>query len=667
MALNDRDEQHYKGCESCRGIDFKNTLRRHPSTLNGSPTRVSSPPPDCPTCRVLFDSSKRSYRLAPRNFLEAYRGFRRLTYEEASRRYLGYCSTCLDVDGKIFFPESRAALLRPRRLSSLFDPSLIISRLEKCKSFHPETCMPSPVGFPDRLIDCRTRTIVKGRAGMQYVALSYVWGLGVSGVMEVDILRPAITLSDRLPDELPQTIADAIAVTAMIGYRYIWIDMYCIDQTDLNDKHRQISHMDIVYAAADVTIIVAAGEDCHSGIPRVGKAPDKAQESVNLDGVTLYSFGPSVGTEVRESKWWARAWTFQEGLLSHRRIVFTNSQVFFECNTTTTAEAICGLELVRTRSQLKLYESIFDSGIFQSLMNGDKHFKGFFDGDTKELIYSPPDANSTINRFQTLARIYTEKSLSFESDALNAFNAISMSFATGNLESAVADSGARSIVLNLSGVPFSPEPEHLQLSLTNGLLWSHVHAERREFLPTWTWAGYKGIVDWEVFVETPYWVINSIKVEDTTAFDVSELADLPRRSTLLHVREILVTAPIVKRDMWKGIAFSDGKWKGRPNDPWGKFIFASPVSHGFKNASAYLLPALQSGRWEALCAGSSRRTATLALYIVQTNVDGSSMRVGLAEMRYGWKDSSGEQANRENDGLRTFLDKGTVERLVRLV
>lgn len=671
-------------CDSCRHIDIKKTLLRKPSTLSGSDTIIRIPlvglegtdshPPssDCAFCKFVSGSkARRAYKLAPRNFLEAYRGFRQSAYAEQPKKYLEYGSTCLEVDDGLFFlPKTEVRLLAPRPVPGMFDPELGRSWVRKCASFHQPTCTPRSIGFPERVIECSTRTIIPGTRGVRYTALSYVWGLKENALKQERMLSKTRGLWSRLPDELPQTFEDAIKVTSMIGYKYIWIDRYCIDQTDMADKQRQVAHMDIVYAGAQATIIVAAGDDCYSGIPGIGNTPRKAQRSMTVDGVDLYAFGDSVGKELRESKWWTRAWAFQEGLLSHRRLVFTESQAFFECSELTSVEAIGGFDLARRSPEMRLYKEIFDNGVFKCLLMNDERFRGFFDGSEDEVIYSPPDADSNIDRFKTLVRIYSAKELTFDSDALDAFNAIAMSFCRSGNYPAVIHPNEQKTVLNVGGVPFTLHQDSLQVSLTNGLLWSHDYStqvRRRRCFPSWTWAEYENVVDWEVSIETPHWRIARVGADCDTLCDVSELGDIFQRGETIPAQDIFIRARVVRPEMWQTLQYNDGEWKSPPNSPWGKYILASSILHGFADASLRLLPHLISGRWAALCAGSSRRRGTLALYLIETSSDGDSTRVCLAEMRYGRMFSQGEEARREDAGLKIFLEQGTVERLVKLV
>ncbi|KAL1800053.1 hypothetical protein ACET3X_000395 [Alternaria dauci] len=68
--------------------------------------------------------------------------------------------------------------------------------------------------------------------------------------------------TSKLPIKLPATIEDSITATLRLGYRYLWVDKYCVHQQDSSDKHIQIQQMDIIYASAQTTLIAAVGEDC---------------------------------------------------------------------------------------------------------------------------------------------------------------------------------------------------------------------------------------------------------------------------------------------------------------------------------------------------------------------------------------------------------------------
>ncbi|KAK5652279.1 hypothetical protein OQA88_10627 [Cercophora sp. LCS_1] len=184
-----------------------------------------------------------------------------------------------------------------------------------------------------RVIDCVSGAghIVPypGGANDVYTALSYVWGAGSSSPAQ----------GNALPSPVPQVIADAITVVRAMGFWYLWVDRYCLPQ-DKQELAPQLQKMGHIYASAVFTIIAAAGDGPEYGLAGVTTARS-THPSIRIDRCLLAPvFHP--GWDIDASKWATRGWTFQVGLLSRRRLVFTQHQVFFQC-----AEARC-LETVST-------------------------------------------------------------------------------------------------------------------------------------------------------------------------------------------------------------------------------------------------------------------------------------------------------------------------------
>ena len=195
-----------------------------------------------------------------------------------------------------------------------------------------------------QVIDCTTGNIVsfaslssstssgeQSQTPPEYVTLSYVWG---QGVFEGPVKRQQ-RLS--LPGSLPLTISDTIQVVQRLGYRYLWIDRYCIPQDDLPVKQIQIENMGRIYSRSVLTIIAAAGEGPEHGLPGVSERRRVEQLTVQVDalaegnGISLALYDRPKLT-IMDSKWYTRGWTYQEGLLSRRRIVFADQMVYFQCN-----------------------------------------------------------------------------------------------------------------------------------------------------------------------------------------------------------------------------------------------------------------------------------------------------------------------------------------------
>lgn len=203
----------------------------------------------------------------------------------------------------------------PRAVPEQFDVDRARSWLRICEEEHGGSCKEASELVPGmRSIDCDARVVIKAQPQMIWVALSYVWGDA----------QPASLLGAT-----SKTVEDAIKVTKDLGYRYLWIDQFCINQQV--QKQNQIEKMGAIYRGADLTIIASAGQDSNHGLPGVGTTRRKEQLLVELDSWTVLWTGPDPMKETDNSTWWRRGWTFQEGVLSRRRLFFTDRQSWFEC------------------------------------------------------------------------------------------------------------------------------------------------------------------------------------------------------------------------------------------------------------------------------------------------------------------------------------------------
>ncbi len=110
------------------------------------------------------------------------------------------------------------------------------------------------------LADCHGENrhhLVEAPSDAPYVALSYVWNSSkAASAYDLDTSGDG---TPKLPPSLPLVVEDAIQVVKALGFRYLWVDKFCINQKDEAIKGMQIQHMDAVYENADITIIAAAG------------------------------------------------------------------------------------------------------------------------------------------------------------------------------------------------------------------------------------------------------------------------------------------------------------------------------------------------------------------------------------------------------------------------
>lgn len=191
------------------------------------------------------------------------------------------------------------------------------------------------------VIDCLTRRVRHATENEPYICLSYVWG---------DIQGANASEDGLLPGKIPKTIEDAMEVAIKLEIPQLWVDQYCIDQKDGEDKRRMIGSMNVIYGAAELTIIAAAGTNSESGLPGIRGTLRPKPLLVDFEGFRMVVCH-DIAQEIKDSRWNSRGWydischysllhkakikyrTYQEALLSPRRIVFTNSQLYLQCRT----------------------------------------------------------------------------------------------------------------------------------------------------------------------------------------------------------------------------------------------------------------------------------------------------------------------------------------------
>ncbi|KAF8847310.1 HET-domain-containing protein [Acephala macrosclerotiorum] len=397
-------------------------------------------------------------------------------------------------------------LLRARELGEKANLGLVRSWLETCREHHHKACgRPEPPHEPIargfRVINCNadTLTIEEQPWGVTYAALSYVWGS-----------RPA----DK--EDCASTILDSIEVTRELGLQYLWIDRLCINQSDEKEKAYLISRMTTIYEEADFTIIAAAGSGASDGLPGIRSSHRKPQPKYKLDsGSLLVSTLPDPRRDIFRSDYWTRGWTYQEGVLSKRRIAFTDHQIYWECQSMATHESI-NLPLflmpstVDEDSELRMADFML-TGIFKgdsysggSLSNDDELV--IVEDDDYRLDYGFPIHREATTRAQLRGlnehiRAFSKRKLSYETDALPAFRGILGMYKQNELlyllhgipmwlgDICGDETGAQiTLALSVASWYHRAGPDH-QMFVSEP-------CQRRSHLPSWTWAGWDGPVTW---------------------------------------------------------------------------------------------------------------------------------------------------------------------------
>jgi hypothetical protein len=362
---------------------------------------------------------------------------------------------------------------------SKIDYQLAKTWTEYCRTHHRGYCVDqSPAiafnisGF--RLIDCETRQVCKHTEEVQYVALSYVWGLG------------SHASTRALPNPASRVIEDAMIVTKKLGFRYLWVDRYCVSQLATSESRLQIASMDRIYADAVLTIVAVAGEGPDYGLPGVSRKHRLAHPHANIGNLQLVASLRPPRNVVRATKWASRGWTFQEAKLSRRSLFFTDEQMVFECACMTCEESIyVPLESMDTRPH--------------------KTTGGEF---STTRIYAPNGPGASWKDIQHNITEYTSRKLTNESDNLNAILGIFNSFQYRHPRQWTSSSEATSItepsreptplhhLWDLPMLAFQATKydckESLDYSFCIMLAWrSKTASVRCRQFPSWSWAGWK--------------------------------------------------------------------------------------------------------------------------------------------------------------------------------
>lgn len=244
-------------------------------------------------------------------------------------------------------------ILKPQSIQIAFDYLLAKKWIRSCKEYHPN-CFNFSASISISqitLIHCDSKQLVyitKATEIPPYVALSYVWEQFNNSTSSESRSNRMHNSYQILEESCSQTIRDSIIAAQQLGYEYIWIDKFCIDQLDPIRKQLQIENMNLIYQRAELTIIACAGQDEHSGLPGIGVKRTK-QVRFQVGDFTITHMPPSSGSE---SVWNKRAWTFQEEIFSSRSLYFDNDGISFVCNQMRCSEGMGGAEHVTNQNQM---------------------------------------------------------------------------------------------------------------------------------------------------------------------------------------------------------------------------------------------------------------------------------------------------------------------------
>lgn len=318
--------------------------------------------------------------------------------------------------------------------------------------------------------------------------------------------------------------------------------------------------MDSIYRNSEATVITAAGEGPSYGLPGFGDRHRRKQFRFQIGKHCFVGPMRFMDKVVDNCRWGTRGWTFQEGMLSRRRLVFTDDQVYFECGGMYCYEAI-DLPLEKLHDKAR---QAFDDNCIHAT---DERRMG---------VWQTNDSKSS-DIYEQIRR-YSERKFTKLSDRLNGFYGM------------LNESNALRSIRHLWGIPIPPDEEfdengetqlkYSSASFVKGLLFQMpppITATRIPNLPSWSWTGWDVAVLYEDFLRyynpSPSTMVVSIELEKVESekdgqllewdefhanrYDklnerYGELNDYPKLSPFLHVSAPVALAYVDKDRTPKG-------------------------------------------------------------------------------------------------------------------
>jgi len=544
-------------CKRCKKIDLDKLLSTNYKTSWGLPagglSNVSTWEVDtCALCNLLRST-------LPPNVPDNYWKIALRAYSSKRIHYMGWSS--VDTNMLQVYPFwGRYIVSQPSGVNgpvqmirhNIEQYETVKNWINLCQVMHTTVCTiknPSTVRYQE-LIDCQTRTLVPAE-DHPYVALSYVWGQ-IPRTFEVidDSEHSPTNFLRKLPTKLPRTVEDAITVTQKLDFRYLWVDRYCINQQRDEERADQIGKMDLIYMNAELTIIAAAGSDSNYGLQGVGHQRRKSRyltTCARIGNHFLITTENAPTASIHRTKWDTRGWTFQEALLSRRRLVFTEEQMYFECHGMYCCESLkFPLEYMHRKDK--------------------QGFKKRFCKD--DLVGAFPKGVGRTN-FEIVHRIeeYTKRTLTNSDDILKGILGIFNAFERSDMQ-----------VKHYLGIPILPpmtkaphrgdisKPVHgwtPAMGFIVGLFWDlEKSAERRSGFPSWSWTGWQSTVNWGVDYPLYHWPSMTVdpnvnlSVECTDGQILSwegfqksknEATMRPQMSSIIRITAWTIQFPIISR------------------------------------------------------------------------------------------------------------------------
>ncbi|KAK5081691.1 hypothetical protein LTR05_007824 [Lithohypha guttulata] len=171
-----------------------------------------------------------------------------------------------------------------------------------------------------------------------YVALTYT--RGESKIASTNTANFALRQRSIGPEKFNKTFRQAISITRSLGFRYLWIEAYCILMDSSEDRTKHVPRMGIIFHNAALTLSASVSASADEGLIRYKskslpevKIPYRNKDGLPLGHVFATTYKPrNFHGDVTKGDLNQRAWCLQARALSRRILHFGWDQLFWECD-----------------------------------------------------------------------------------------------------------------------------------------------------------------------------------------------------------------------------------------------------------------------------------------------------------------------------------------------
>lgn len=336
-----------------------------------------------------------------------------------------------------------------------------------------------------------------------YVALTYT--RGESKVFNTTRANLAGRRELINHDRFNKTFKQAITISRLLGFQYLWIDAFCIVMDSSEDRTKHVPRMGIIFHNAALTLSASTSSSVDEGLvtykPKAlpeAKIPYRTRDGIPLGHFYATSYKPrDFHNEVTKGDLNSEAWSLQARALSRRILHFGEDQLFWECDAGVWSEESavrCPARALRDpmvewRSSLVKYKHGREPEEIRQLVVGK----------ASRPTSAAQDVPKIYQLWYSLVAQYTSRSLPREKDKSSGVAGLAYVFACLISQ--------RSTQVG----PNKPKADNYvcglwQNDIAFGLLWSagSFHKWRNKYVkypstpraPSWSWQSIDGCLQW---------------------------------------------------------------------------------------------------------------------------------------------------------------------------